>query len=207
MKVDLTNIKNIIFDLGNVLLNLDFDAAIKAFHNLGLSQDVLNNHQAYSDPVFYEFEIGRIQPEEFISKVRKVLNNQKATDRQIEDAWYAMIKDIPERRVKKVRELSKNYNIYLFSNTNQIHIERLKKEFKTEYGIEFSSLFVKAYYSHEIHERKPDLSSYRKVIELSDVNPVETVFIDDLEKNIISAEKAGLKTFWLKPGLEMAEIF
>ena len=207
MQIELNNIKNIIFDLGKVLLNLDFNASILAFQKLGLSKDVLDNQHAYSDPVFYELEVGKVSPEEFCSRVRKVLKNQDATDNQIEDAWYAMILDIPANRVKVVQELAKNYNVYLFSNTNKIHIDRLHKAFKAEHGIDFPSLFVKDYYSHEIHERKPDISSYQKVIELSGVNPDETVFIDDLEKNILGAQKAGLKTFWLKDGMEMTEIF
>ncbi len=207
MQIDLTNIKNIIFDLGKVLLNLDFNASIVAFQKLGLKTDVLDKQQAYSDPVFYELEIGKVSPEEFCSRVRKVLNNPKATDSQIQDAWFAMILDIPANRVKVVKELSKNYNVYLFSNTNKIHIERLHRAFKAEHGIDFPSLFVKDYYSHEIHERKPDLSSYQKVIELSGINPEESIFIDDLEKNIIGAQQSGLKTFWLKEGMELAEIF
>jgi glucose-1-phosphatase len=207
MRPDLTNIKNIIFDLGKVLLNLDFDASIKAFQKLGLSTNVLDNKQAYSDPVFYELEVGKVSPDEFCNRVRKVLNNPKATNLQIEDAWYAMILDIPAKRVQKVLKLRQNYQVYLFSNTNQIHIERLHAAFKAEHGIEFRLLFVSDFYSHEIHARKPDLDSYKKVIELSGVNPKETLFVDDLEKNILGAEKAGLKTFWLKDGVEMTELF
>jgi len=207
MQIDLTNIKNIIFDLGKVLLNLDFNASILAFQQLGLKTDVLDNKQAYSDPVFYELEVGKVTPKEFCSRVRNVLNNPNATDLQIEDAWFAMILDIPASRVKVVQELCNNYNLYLFSNTNKIHIDRLHHAFKAEYGIDFPSLFVKDYYSHEIHERKPDLLSYQKVIELSGINPEESIFIDDLEKNIIGAQQSGLKTFWLKEGMEMTEIF
>ena len=207
MKPNLTNIKNIIFDLGKVLLNLDFDASIKAFQQLGLSTAVLNNQQAYSDPVFYALEVGRVSPDEFCNRVRKVLNNPNATNMQIKDAWYAMILDIPAKRVDKVLELRQKYSLYLFSNTNQIHIERLHAAFKTEHGIDFPSLFVTDFYSHEIHARKPDLDSYEKVIELAGVNPKETLFVDDLEKNIIGAQKAGLQTFWLKDGMEMAELF
>jgi len=207
MKPDLTNIKNIIFDLGKVLLNLDFNASIVAFQKLGLKTDVLDNKQAYSDPVFYELEVGKVTPEEFCNRVRKVLNNPNASDLQIEDAWYSMILDVPASRVKVVQDLSKNYNVYLFSNTNKIHIDRLHRAFKAEHGIDFPSLFVKDYYSHEIHERKPDLSSYKKVIELSGVNPEESIFIDDLEKNIIGAQQSGLKTFWLKEGMELTTVF
>lgn len=207
MEPNLTNIKNIVFDLGNVLLNLDFEASIRAFQKLGLDSDVVNRQQAYADPVFYELETGRTTPEEFRKQVRRILNNPAASDQQIDDAWCAMIRDVPGKRVELVKKLAKNFNVYLFSNTNAIHISRLHGEFREMYGIEFPSLFEKDFYSHELHERKPDLASYTKVIQLSGIIPQETLFVDDLEKNISGAEKAGLRTFWLKEGLEVAEVF
>jgi len=112
MQIDLTNIRNIIFDLGNVLLNLDFNASIKAFQKLGLGKDILDGQLAYSDFVFYELEIGKVTPEVFRKKVREILNNENATDLQIDDAWSAMILDIPAERVKILQELRKNYNVY-----------------------------------------------------------------------------------------------
>jgi len=207
MKVDLENVKNIIFDLGNVLLNLDFDASISAFHELGLSNDLLNKQQAYADPVFYNLEVGKISPSEFREGVRRILNNSNASDQQIDDAWYAMILDIPKERVESVIRLKENYRIFLFSNTNAIHIDRLKPIFRKANGIDFESLFETAFYSHEINARKPDIEAYQKVIKLANVNPAETLFVDDLEKNIVAAQSAGLKTFWLQKGMEMAELF
>ena len=207
MKPDLTNIKNIIFDLGKVLLNLDFNATIEEFRNLGFNGNVLDHALVYKDPVFHELETGKITPAEFCNKVRKILNNPEINDLQIEDAWYAMIKDIPASRVEVLQKLAKTYNVYLFSNTNQIHIERLHHQFRADFGFEFPSLFVKDFYSHEIHFSKPDVNSYLKVIELSGVIPGETLFVDDLEKNIDGAQNAGLKTFWLRECMEMAEIF
>ena len=207
MKIDLNNIKNIIFDLGNVLLNLDFDASIKAFQELGSNGEILDHKNAYADPVFYNLEIGKITPEEFRIKVREILNNPNANDAQIDAAWNAMICDIPKERVDKLLELNKTHNVYLYSNTNKIHIDKLLVEFKAEHGIDFPSLFKTAYYSHEIHDRKPEVSSFEKVIKLSGVDPNETLFVDDLEKNILSAEKAGLKTLWLKNGMEMTDLF
>ncbi len=201
------DVRNIIFDLGNVLLNLDFDASIKAFRELGMNEKVVNKQQAYADPVFYDLEVGRTTPEAFRIRVREILDNPDASDQQIDDAWCAMIRDIPASRVEVVKELGKKYKVYLFSNTNQIHISRLHRQFKEEHGIEFPSLFVKDFYSHELHERKPDLTSYKKMIELSGIDPVESLFIDDLEKNIRGAQDAGLKTFWLKSGKEMTELF
>lgn len=206
-KPDLSSIRNIIFDLGNVLLNLDFDASISAFRKLGMNEKVVTREQAYADPVFYDLEVGRITPEAFRERVRGILNNPDATDQQIDDAWCAMILDIPASRVKMVRELAKQYRVYLFSNTNQIHISMLHRQFREEHGIDFPSLFVKDYYSHELHERKPDLTSYKKMMELAGIEPSESLFIDDLEKNIRGAQDAGLKTFWLTNGAEMARLF
>jgi putative hydrolase of the HAD superfamily len=207
MKQDLKGIKNIVFDLGNVLLNLNFNASISAFQQLGLKTEVVNRKQAYADPIFYAFEIGEINPKEFREGVRRILNNKLASDVQIDDAWYAMILDIPANRVEALQRLSEKYTLFLFSNTNQIHINRLLPKFKAQHGIDFPSLFTEVYYSHEINERKPELSSFNKVIRLSGVKPEETLFVDDLEKNIEGAIKAGLKTFWLQPGMEMAELF
>lgn len=204
---DLSGIKNIIFDLGNVLLNLDFDATIKAFNKLGLSDKAVTPTQAYADPVFYQLETGRISPEEFRIRVRELLQNQEATDQQIDDAWYAMICDIPVNRVQTLIRLRKNYKVYLFSNTNAIHIRRLLTWFQNEYGFDFPLLFEKDFYSHEIHARKPEIEAFEKVIELSGVLPEETLFVDDLIENTQAAEKVGLKTLWLREEMEMSELF
>ncbi len=207
VKPELSGIQNIVFDLGNVLLNLDFEASINAFKELGMNDAVLNMEQAYVDPVFYELEIGNISPEAFRERVREILNNPKATDHQIDDAWCAMILDVPFERVELVKELGKKFKVYLFSNTNPIHIARLHKQFHSSHGFEFSSIFVKDYYSHELHERKPDLTSYRKLIELSGIDPTKTLFIDDLEKNIRGAQNAGIKTYWLKNRTMLTDLF
>ncbi len=206
-KPDLNEIRNIIFDLGNVILNLDFNASIKAFQKLGLDKDVLNRKQAYADPAFYQLEVGEISPSVFRKRVRQILKNQTATDQEIDDAWYGMIRDIPSDRVRTLQRLREDYRIFLFSNTNAIHIDRLLPEFKKEHNLDFPSLFEKTFYSHEIHARKPDLLAFQKVIDLAKVNPSDTLFVDDLEKNVVAASEAGLKTFWLKEGMELSQLF
>lgn len=207
MKADLTSIETIIFDLGKVLLNLDFDASIRAFRELGSQNALLDHKNAYADPIFYQLEVGEITPSVFRDGLRRLLNNPNANDEQLDAAWNSMILDIPEKRVKKLQELGSRYPIFLFSNTNQLHVNKLLKEFKQAYGIEFPSLFQKTFYSHELHDRKPELSSFEKVIELAGCTPARTLFVDDLEKNIEAARKAGLQTLWLQDGLEMAELF
>lgn len=207
MKTDLSNIQSIIFDLGKVLLNLDFDASIRAFHELGLSRNVLNRQQAYADPAFYQLETGEISPAGFRERVREILNTPDTSDQQIDKAWCAMLGDVPRKRVDALKELRKKYRVFLFSNTNAIHISYMHADFEKKYGFAFPSLFEKDFYSHEIGKRKPDLASFGKVIELAGVNPNETLFVDDLEKNIAAAKEAGLKALWLEDGMEMAELF
>jgi putative hydrolase of the HAD superfamily len=136
-----------------------------------------------------------------------ILGNDGITEEQVRTGWLKMVLDIPPHRVKVLQQLGEKYNIYLFSNSNKIHIDHIDVEFREKYGFEFPSLFKTQFYSHEIHERKPDLSSFEKVIQLSGVNPQETLFVDDLKENIEGAKKVGLKTFWLKEGMEMADIF
>lgn len=207
VKPRLKDVRNIVFDLGNVLLNLDFEASVNAFRELGMDEKVVNSQQAYADPVFYALEVGRTTPEAFRNRVREILDNPDASDQQIDDAWCAMLRDIPASRVEVVKQLNKKFRVYLFSNTNRIHIGRLHRQFKQEHGMDFPSLFVKDFYSHELHERKPDLSSYKKMIKLSGITPAETLFIDDLEKNIRGAQDAGLMTYWLKSGMELTDLF
>lgn len=207
MKVDLTNIKNIIFDLGNVLIDLHFDETIKAFQELGMKTEVVDYRHAYAAPAFYNLEVGKITVEEFRDEMRIFLQNPNATDKEIEDAWYKIIGKVSPERLQVLQTLKKSYNLYLFSNTNKIHIDRFHPEFKEQHGIEFPSLFVMDFYSHEIHDRKPEVSSFEKIINLSGINPAESVFIDDIEVNCQAAEKAGLNSFWLKEGMEMAELF
>ena len=118
-----------------------------------------------------------------------------------------MLLDLPEERVHLLKKLRKKFRLYLFSNTNEIHINHMHKKFRETYGFEFSTLFENDFYSHEINERKPDLESFQKVIEISGINPEKTLFIDDLEKNIIGAQQAGWKTYWLKNGQNIVELF
>lgn len=205
MKNDFPAVRNIVFDLGRVLLNLDFEASVSAFEKLNHAGSPLNIEMVFSDPLFLNFEIGQITPEQFRKRVREILNNPAATDRQIDDAWYAMVLDIPERRVQMLKELAETHAVYLFSNTNPIHTQRFISGFKKQYGFDFSSLFIKDFYSHDIQARKPDVTAFQKVIELAGINARETLFIDDLKENVEGARQAGLKAFWLQSGMEISD--
>lgn len=206
-KIDLHKIKNILFDLGGVILNINMNASIKAFQSLGFNQSIINTNQTFSHKFFSEFQNGELSVTKFYDTLRNTLGNPAITDEQIAEAWNKMIIDIPAERVQVLKELNEKYNIYLFSNTNAIHIEKLETEFHSKYGFNFHSLFKKVYYSHKIFDSKPKVSSYLKVVKDAGIIAEESLFIDDLEKNIIGAQMAGLKGFWLQPGMEITQLF
>jgi|WetSurMetagenome_2_1015567.scaffolds.fasta_scaffold36370_3 glucose-1-phosphatase len=207
MKINLKGLKNIIFDLGGVILNIDANASVNAFRKIGLKENITDGKLTYSDEIFYKLQTGVVTPKEFRDRVRVILHNPILTSQQINEAWCAMIGDIPIVRVKTIQHLQENYKVFLFSNTNKIHIDYLEDTFYTKYGFPFASLFEKVFYSHVIHFAKPDMESFLKVINLSGIIPGETLFVDDIDENIKGASKAGLKTYWLKEGVDMASIF
>ncbi len=190
------NIKNIIFDLGVIIINIDTDLTVKAMKELGFS----NFQESYTlfkqTDLFDRLEKGLINSEDFRNELRKHIVNE-VSDEKFNKAWGAMLLDFPKERIDLIKKLSEKYNIYLLSNTNEIHYNRYIQDFKNKYGFEFNSLFVKAYYSFKMGMRKPDIEIFQSALSDSNLNPKETLFIDDLKVNIESAEKTGLQTLWI----------
>ena len=202
----LNGIRNIIFDLGGVLLNIDPKKTIEAFGKLGMEQLVGDKGLSYDHDIFYQMEQGQITSDEFRLGVIELLP-QKISFQEIDDAWTAMLLDFPAIRVELVKNLRKDFKIYLFSNTNAIHVKKFHSNFRNQHGFEVSSLFEKDFYSNEIGYRKPSPEAYQKIIRLSGINPEKTLFIDDSLQNVESAIASGLKGYWLEPGQKVEEIF
>ena len=193
------NFNAIIFDLGGVILNIDYHKTISAFKNIGVSNfDVLYT-QAKQNNVFDDFEMGKISEYEFRDYIRKV-SNKNLSNEQIDLAWNAMLLDLPISRVRLLNELSKTYPIYLYSNTNAIHLKAFRQIIKTSFDNELllESLFLKTYYSHELGMRKPNQDGFLKIINVHDLEVASTLFIDDSEQHIKGATAVGLQTVWLK---------
>ncbi len=202
----LKGIKNIIFDLGGVLLNIDPQRTIDAFGKLGMEKLVGDRGLSYDHDIFYKMEQGQVSPSEFREGVRELLSS-KATDSQIDEAWTAMLLDFPAIRVELVKNLRKEFKVYLFSNTNAIHVAKFHSNFRKQHGFEVSTLFKKDFYSNEIGCRKPTPESYQEIIRLSGIHPKDSLFIDDSLPNVEAAFTSGLKGFWLEPGRRVEEIF
>lgn len=193
MKAD---IKNIIFDFGNVILPLDLQASAQAMTNL-LKIPYDAYHQEM--PAFFrDFEIGKINTSEFIQLLKKE-SKQSFSDQDFLHAWNAILLVIPKTSISFLDTLSKRHKLYLFSNTNEIHIEFVKDKMGIEAFQLFEKLFEKIWYSHQIGYRKPDIAAFEFVIQDAGILPEETIFVDDGKMHIEGAAKAGLQTRWHSP--------
>lgn len=205
--IDLKNIKNIILDLGKVILEIHLEKTINAFKEFGIPEiddlDIVFSRY----PFFYQFEIGKISPQQFLSEVRKVTGN-KLPDKTIADAWNAMIGGFFKGSIGTIRKLQSQFRMFLLSNTNAMHEEVYNKRLKEDHGIlNLNELFEKVYYSHDIHLSKPDPRIFEYVLKDSDLVPEETLFVDDILIHLESAAKLGIQTFHLKPPLKINDIF
>jgi HAD superfamily hydrolase (TIGR01509 family) len=195
------SIKNIIFDLGGVIINIDYQKAIDAFKKLSKADRTIEFNQKSQSGLFDDLETGRIPEEEFRDKVRECYQVE-GSDEEIDAAWNAMLLEIPAERVELLRKLRQKYKIYLLSNTNAIHLVGFNKIVEDSFGIpNLDSLFDKSYYSHLVGERKPDAAIFEKVLAENNLNREETLFIDDSIQHIESAKAIGINTLHLAPPL------
>jgi len=201
------NFNAIIFDLGGVILNIDYHKTIETFKNLGVANFDELYTQAKQNKVFDDFEIGKISEDEFRAYIRRV-SNVSLTDVEIDFAWNAMLLDLPECRVNLLKQLGHKYPIYLYSNTNSIHLKAFRNSIGNYYKDELllEKLFIKTYYSHELGLRKPNKEGFLEIIKENHLDKKSTLFIDDSEQHISGANEVGLQTVWLK-GKTIEELF
>ncbi|MBP7496997.1 MAG: HAD family phosphatase [Bacteroidales bacterium] len=190
---NLRGIKNIVFDLGGVLLDIDFEATVEAFRKLGLNKDEIFYSQYDQSDLFDKLEIGMIGAEDFVLRVKKILGRD-ITEEEILGAWNVMIKDFREEMIKYLKSLRENYNLYLLSNTNEIHSKIFEAKYVKTYGEEFRSLFKKTYLSYEIKLRKPEKEIFGYMLSDGGMKAEETLFIDDIQRHLETAGSLGIKT-------------
>ena len=206
MKHNKNQIKAIIFDLGGVLLNLDYQLTISAFTELGLHNSEALFSQKSQTSIFDDFETGKISAEKFRAEVRSLLPNV-VTDEQIDTAWNTMLLDFPQNRFDLVKTLSTQYRIFLLSNTNEIHMAWFKNYINQLFGENvFFELFEVAYLSNEMGMRKPNKEIFDFVLNKNILDGESTLFIDDSAQHLVGAKEAGLLTHWLKPNEETVKI-
>lgn len=199
-------LKNIIFDLGGVIYDIRYENIADTFASFGFPHFTEHYTQAAQSDAIDLFEEGKITVPEFRSYIRSIAP-APLTDQQIDDAWNAILIDVPHARVDMLKELKKRFNIYLFSNTNQLNCDKFKVKLREKFGYDiFDELFISAYFSHEMHMRKPLPEAFQFVLDNEKLNPSETLFIDDTHRHIEGAKTVGLNTYLLPKGEDITEM-
>jgi putative hydrolase of the HAD superfamily len=202
----LKNIKNIIFDLGGVIINLDIKKTIEAFNRIShiRFEDIYT--QAEQSHLFDLLDRGKISGEEFFRKLKEEIR-YKGSDKELFFAWNAMIGDVPEKRLDLLVEAKQNYNTFLLSNTNELHIDMFEHGLYQRHGVKnFEDYFDKVYYSCRVGMRKPDKEIFEFVLEQNDLKPEETVFIDDSIQHVQGAGACGINAYLLSPNMEVGDL-
>lgn len=203
-----SNIKNIIFDFGGVIMDINIAKTIQAFaalHVEGWSKDdIISSHKKY----LLDLELGLINPDEFIAALHTEYPAMaNVSIDSIWKAWNALLLGYDPKRIELIKDLRKDYKLFVLSNTNLPHRVQFKKMFREQFKKGFGSLFDKQFYSDEMHLRKPDLKIYNEVIEDTGIKPEETLFIDDNELNITYAKQIGLIAYHLTGGEKITDLF
>lgn len=192
----LQNIKNIIFDYGNVIFTIDFARTQKAFENLGI--DNVQSFFAHKGhhPVFDEFEKGNISAAQFRSEIRKIANKPNLTDKEIDAAWNSLLIGVLDGNHDLLIKLKQKYRTFLLSNINEIHLDFILNYLKNTFGLDSNDgFFEKVYYSHLVGKRKPNADIFEQVLSENNLLPEETLFIDDSPQHLKTAKDLGINTY------------
>ena len=205
----MNNIRNIIFDLGNVLTDIDYSKTIEAFEKLGIENFKSRFSPLKMDDLFENLETGKISDADFYNSIKKI-SKASLSINQIENAWNALFLNFRTECLPFLEKIAVTHNLYLLSNTNSIHLTKFKEIFTRDTGKpSLDSYFIKAYYSNLIGLRKPDAEAYAFVLQDAKLVAAETLFIDDLVTNIEGAKLLGIQTHHLLPGekVELLNIY
>ena len=197
---NIQDVEAIIFDLGGVLLNIDYAATTRYLSQLAHPGAIYSQHQQTS--LFDHFERGEISPAAFRSGLREALSIE-VSDQRLDDAWNAMLLDFPPSRLALLQDVAQHWPIFLLSNTNQIHKEAFDKTIAAVAAPHaFDDLFEKAYYSHLMGARKPEAKAFAMVCSENRLNPAKTLFIDDTIGHVQGARQFGLQAYHLQGEIE-----
>ncbi len=203
----LPDIETIIFDFGGVVIDIDPQITVKKLQELGFEDVSKFKSKEFIDDIVRKFERGIFTPEVFRERIRAFLGID-LTDQQIDDAWNALIYDIPAERLEVLEQVKKHYKMFLLSNSNELHYDIYVRDLQLRFGYrEFDELFDKVYFSFDTHLSKPDPEAYEFLMYQHDLTPAKTLFIDDNEENIKTAQNLGLRTYLLKKPERIRDIF
>lgn len=200
-------IKNIIFDYGNVIINLHIEATFRAFERVGAVTFADDWNKIMAAKLFHQFERGDISVPDFRNELRKSFNKE-VTDQEIDWAWNQILGEMPVSRIALLKNIRPNYRTFILSNSNEIHYDYYTSDLqKTHHLKDFDQLVEKAYFSYQVNLIKPEPEFYHLLLNNHNLKPEETLFIDDLKHNIEGASALGINTLWLTPEMDICELF
>lgn len=188
-------INTIIFDFGDVFMNLDKNASLEALKKLGLQ-----SWNEEIDKVNQQFEKGKITEVQFMIEMKKLMPNASIDD--IRTAWNSVLLDFPLDRLEFLQKLSHKYRLFLLSNTDEIHIAKFEHRVGMTFAREFYQCFEKVYFSFEIGYRKPEPEAFNFIINKHELNPKRTLFVDDKKINTDIAASLGMHVWNIQVGKE-----
>jgi putative hydrolase of the HAD superfamily len=204
--MNLSTFDTIIFDLGGVVINLDYQKTTRAFEALGLENFGEMYSQATQSGLFDDFEKGKSSVPYFLNKLIDFLPTG-TTANQVVEAWNAMILDFPKENLTLLEELKSSHRTFLLSNTNEIHIQKVHQHLQLVSPHKtLDPYFEKVYFSSDVKMRKPDEEIFEFVLKENNLNPATTLFIDDTEQHILGAKKLGIQTYHIRKGEGICDI-
>jgi glucose-1-phosphatase len=202
----MSEIKNIIFDLGGVIINLDIPKTITEFNKISKKPFESVYTQLQQSPIFDLFDKGQIPESDFFNELNKAIENN-VDHSHLRKAWDAMLLDFPKHRLDLLENLKPNYRLFLLSNTNETHIETFEADLYKVHGYKnLEPFFEKVYYSCRVGMRKPDQEIFDMVLNENKLNPKETLFIDDSPQHVEGAIKEGINSYLLEKNKEVGEL-
>ena len=198
-------IKNIIFDLGGVILNIDFKKTEAAFKLLGWDSFSDYISQFHITDLFENYETGKIDDLDFVEGISQLMG-KAAKNEHIVEAWNALLLDFPPERIALLKKLKNNYRTFLLSNTNALHLKEFQQRLHEHEGVYLEDLFEKTYYSHVVKLRKPSAAIFELVITENNLKPEETLFIDDTASNFAEAKEMGIQVHHLPHGTSITDL-
>ena len=199
-------IKNIVFDLGGVLVDLDFKAAINGLQKAGFANVKEQLQTLHQGGIFQKFELGEMTADEFRTAIREN-STVELTDEEVDNLWNAMLLEIPREKLELILDLRGKYMVYLLSNTNSIHWDYVCKNAFNYRGFRVNDYFEETFLSYEMHLAKPDKAIFEKVLQDANLLPEETLFIDDSEANCKAAEEVGIHAHHYHIGDDLSKVF
>lgn len=195
MKPD-PSIKNLIFDLGGVIIDLSIDETLRSFATLAGAEPSAIETLYHTAPEFLSYETGHLTDEEFRAFVNSHCK-QPGSDADVDKCWNGMLRGLPKKKLDLILSLKNKYNVFLLSNTNAIHVKHINEVMLPAIPGTLPLLddyFHKAYYSHIMKMRKPHREIFEEVLADSKLRADETLFLDDNHDNVVGAGKAGIRT-------------